>query len=219
MWVIKLGGSLASDPRLPGCLQMLATLGGGRVTVVPGGGGFADQVRHAQAHWHFDDLAAHNMAVLGMAQMAQMLHGIEPRLPLVDGEAGIREALRSGRSALWQPLSLLRQAPDELTSWDVSSDSLALWLARRLNAERLVVLKACSVDPALGFEQLAELGVLDRRFAGWARDAAFPIEVLSCSDIDALRSRLVGGDAPVPGPAPGQPLRRRWRRSARSAGC
>ena len=219
MWVIKIGGSLASDPRLPVCLQMLATLGGGRVTVVPGGGCFADLVRRAQAHWHFDDLVAHNMAVLGMAQMAQMLHGIEPRLPLVDGEAGIREALRSGRSALWQPLSLLRQAPDELTSWDVSSDSLALWLARRLNAERLVVLKACSVDPALGFEQLAELGVLDRRFAGWARDAAFPIEVLSCSDIDALRSRLVGGDAPVPGPAPGQPLRRRWRRSARSAGC
>jgi aspartokinase-like uncharacterized kinase len=37
--------------------------------------------------------------------------------------------------ALWLPLELPRDAPDMLTTWDVTSDSLALWLALRLNAD------------------------------------------------------------------------------------
>lgn len=199
MWVVKIGGSLARDPRLPHWLQMLATLGGGRVTLVPGGGPFTEAARQAQAHWGFDDLAAHNMAVLGMAQFAQMLQALEPRLPLVQHDAEIREALHAGRPALWLPLDLLRHALDELTSWDVTGDSLALWLARRLNAERLVVVKSCAIDPAASLADLVSRGVLDRRFADWARDAAFPIEVLTSSDIDRVRERLVGGAA-VDGP-------------------
>jgi aspartokinase-like uncharacterized kinase len=75
MWIVKLGGSLLRDPRLREWLQMLAEFGGGLVTVVPGGASFADAVREAQARWHFDDVVAHNMAVLAMAQTAHMLHG------------------------------------------------------------------------------------------------------------------------------------------------
>ena len=195
MWVVKIGGSMTRDPRLPHWLQMLATLGGGRVTVVPGGGAFADAARQAQAHWGVDDVAGHNMAVLAMAQVAQLLHALEPRLPLVQHDAEIREALHAGRPALWLPLPLLRSEPDEITSWDVTSDSLALWLARRLNAERLVVVKACEVDPALGLADLSARGVLDRRFAPWATEASFPIEVLGATEVDRVRERLVGGAA------------------------
>lgn len=193
MWVVKIGGSLVRDPRLPHWLQMLATIGGGRVTLVPGGGPFTEAARQAQAHWGFDDLAAHNMAVLGMAQFAQMLQALEPRLPLVQHDAEIREALHAGRPALWLPLTLLRHAPDELTSWDVTSDSIALWLARRLNAERLVIVKSCPIDATASLAELGGRGVLDTRFADWARDAAFPIEVLTSADIDRVRERLVGG--------------------------
>lgn len=200
MWVVKIGGSLTRDPRLPHWLQMLATLGGGRVTVVPGGGAFADAARQAQSHWGIDDLAAHNMAVLAMAQVAHLLQALEPRLPLVQHDAEIREALHAGRPALWLPLSLLRQQADEITTWDVTSDSLALWLARRLNAERLVVVKACEVDPALGLAELGARGVLDRRFAEWATDASFPIEVLGATEVDRVRERLMGGVA-LAGPA------------------
>lgn len=200
MWVVKIGGSMARDPRLPHWLQMLATLGGGRVTVVPGGGKFADEARQTQAHWGVDDVAGHNMAVLAMAQVAQLLHALEPRLLLVQHDAEIREALHAGRPALWLPLPLLRTQPDEITNWDVTSDSLALWLARRLHAERLVVVKACEVDPALGLAELGARGVLDRRFAEWATDASFPIEVLGATEGDRVRERLVGG-ATLAGPA------------------
>ena len=203
MWIVKLGGSLSRDARLPRWLQMLAELGRGRVVVVPGGAAFADAVRAAQRHWGFDDLTAHNMAVLAMAQTAHMLHAIEPRLVLAADEQAIRSAQHAGQAVLWMPLSLLRDAPDIITSWEVTSDSLALWLARRLNAERLVVVKACEVKRPHTLQELSAMGLVDRRFDQWAREAAFPIEVVECDDLDRVRDTLIGGTAhAVPGLLP-----------------
>lgn len=196
MWIVKLGGSLARSPSLPHWLHMVAEVGGGRVTVVPGGAAFADAVRYAQAQWRFDDLAAHNMAALAMVQTALMLHALEPRLAIARQDSDIRRALHAGRSALWMPFALLRDAPDELTSWDVTSDSLALWLARRLNAERLVVVKSCAVDPTRTLDDLGAAGVLDLRFAHWARDAAFPIEIVQSDAVAHVREELIGSARP-----------------------
>ncbi|GAB3669081.1 amino acid kinase family protein [Ramlibacter alkalitolerans] len=195
MWIVKLGGSLAHDPRLVQWLALLAELGGGRVTVVPGGGAFADAVRASQRHWHFTDLPAHNMAVLAMAQTAHLFHALEPRLALAADEAGIRRELHAGHPALWLPFGLLRDAPDLLTTWDVTSDSLALWLARVLNAERLILVKACKVPPGSSFAELSAQGVLDARFATWAREAPFPIEVVECDAMEQVRDALLGRTA------------------------
>ena len=224
MWIVKLGGSLAHDERLAHWLHMLAELGRGRVLVVPGGAAFADAVRAAQARWRFDDLTAHNMAVLAMAQTAHLLHALEPRLVLVSEEQDILRARHAGQAALWMPLTLLRDAPDMLTSWDVTSDSIALWLARRLNAERLVVVKACAVVPPHSFAKLSAIGLVDRRFAQWASDAAFPIEIVACDDLARVQDALLGGAsltdpaAPAPGEASGngqsKPARTRSRRKS-----
>lgn len=211
MWIVKLGGSLAHDPRLARWLALLAELGGGRVTVVPGGGVFADAVRTSQQHWQFADLAAHNMAVLAMAQTAHLFHALEPRLTLAADEAGIRRALHAGQPALWLPFMLLRDAPDVLTSWDVTSDSLALWLARLLNAERLVVVKACKVRSGSTLAELGADGVLDTRFDQWSRDAPFPIEVVECDAVELVRDALLGGSSlapPPPSPSPASLPRR-----------
>jgi aspartokinase-like uncharacterized kinase len=192
MWVVKLGGSLNRDALLPQWLELLCTLGRGRVTVVPGGGGFADQAREAQAHWRFDDVAAHNMAVLAMAQTAMLLRALCPNLQPAARDAEIHRHLRQGRTALWLPLELLRERADELTSWEVSSDSLALWLARRLNAERLIVVKSCAIDGAHSWQQNAAAGVLDARFSSWAEGAAFPIDLVQREEIERVRLLLMG---------------------------
>ena len=193
MWVVKLGGSLMRDACLTEWLDMLAEVGGGRVAIVPGGAAFADSVRQAQGHWRFDDLAAHNMAVLAMGQSALMLHALEPRLMLATQDDQIRSTLHAGRAALWMPLTLLRDAPDALTTWDVTSDSLALWLARRLHAERLVVVKSCTLDPAASIADLGAAGVLDARFAEWAIGADFPIDVVQRDAVGRVREDLLGG--------------------------
>ena len=198
MWIVKLGGSLSADPLLAQWLELLAQLGGGRVTVVCGGGSFADEVRRLQAHWQFDDLPAHNMAVLAMAQTAYLALGLHPKLRLAASEAALRQVLHGGHTALWLPFDQLRELPDPHTRWDNSSDSIALELARTLNAERLVLVKSCAIDPAASLDELSAAGVLDRRFPTLARGAAFPIDVFQGGELTRMRSLLLGdGRAPV----------------------
>ena len=192
MWIVKLGGSMVRDARLRDWLQMLAEYGGGLVTVVPGGAAFADAVREAQARWRFDDVAAHNMAVLAMAQTGCLLQALQPALQPARSETEMRAVLRRGRSAVWLPVELMRERADAITSWDVSSDSLALGLAQRLNAERLLLVKSCAVDPSLTHAQLAEAGVLDRRFATLAQEAALPVDILQRDELARARAMLIG---------------------------
>jgi len=192
MWVVKLGGSLTTDPVLPHWLDLLAQLGGGRVTIVCGGGTLADEVRRVQALWQFNDLAAHNMAVLAMAQTGYQLHALNPTLQLVTRKSDIANVLHKGRAAIWLPFELQRDKPDARTNWGATSDTIALDLARDLNAERLVVVKSCAIDPSHTLAQLGATGVLDEGFAGRARGVAFPIEIMEKSELPRMRSLLLG---------------------------
>jgi len=192
MWVVKLGGSLTADPALPHWLDLLAQLGGGRVTVLCGGGGLADEVRRAQALWQFNDLAAHNMAVLAMAQTGYQLHAMNPSLQLAARKADIANVLHKGRTAIWLPFELQRDEPDTRTNWGATSDTIALDLARDLNAERLVVVKSCAIDPTQSLAQLGAAGVLDEGFDSRAQGVAFPIEIMDKSELPRMRSLLLG---------------------------
>ena len=193
MWIVKIGGSLNTHPMLPAWLDLLAQCGGGRVTVVCGGGSFADEVRRAQAHWQFGDVSAHNMALLAMAQTAYMMHGLNPALQLARTKADIRRVLHNGKTALWLPYELQRDQPDAQTNWEITSDSIALDLARRLNAERLVVVKSSAIDPRASLAQLTEAGIVDQRFAALSDGAAFPIDIVHHAELGRVRELLLGG--------------------------
>jgi len=192
MWVVKIGGSLTSDPLLQPWLALLAELGGGRVTVVGGGGGFADEARRLHGLWQFNELAAHNMAVLAMVQTAYQLHALQPLLQPVARLADIPRTLQGGRTALWLPFELQRPWPDATTHWGHTSDSIALDLARQLNAERLVVVKSCEVDEMQDLAALGRAGVVDSEFAGRAAGAPFPINLLGKNDLNRMRALLLG---------------------------
>ncbi len=169
-WVVKLGGSLARSPTLPDWLATLAA-GGGRIVLVPGGGPFAAAVRTAQSSWNFDDTTAHQMALLAMQQYGLMLAGLCPELQPADRETAIRTALAAGRIPVWSPLPMAL-IPELEASWRLTSDSLAAWLARRLNADRLILVKAgtlpASDDPA----DWAAAGIVDPLFPDHARGLA-----------------------------------------------
>ena len=192
MWVVKLGGSLIADPALPQWLDLLAQLGGGRVTVVCGGGTLADEVRRVQSLWQFNDLAAHNMAVLAMAQTAYQLHALNPALQLAARRVDIAAVLHKGRAAIWLPFELQRDAPDTRTNWGASSDTIALDLACDLNAERLIIVKSCAIDPTLSLAELGTAGVLDEGFGTRANGAAFPIDIMVKSELARMRALLLG---------------------------
>jgi hypothetical protein len=127
-----------------------------------------------------------------MAQTGYQLHAMNPTLQLAASKAEIANVLHKGRAAIWLPFELQREAPDHRTHWGATSDTIALDLARELNAERLVVVKSCANDPQPTLAQLGAAGVLDEGFGEQARGAAFPIELIHKADLPRMRSMLLG---------------------------
>jgi aspartokinase-like uncharacterized kinase len=147
--VVKLGGGLLKqNGAFERVTEALATSGAGRpLLVVPGGGPFVDAVREQCRHLHIDDDTAHWMAILGMDQYAHVLAGCIRRAALVERELDIPVALAAGRIPVLAPYHWLRAADPLPHSWDVTSDSIAAWLAGDVGAARLILLKPIAGDP------------------------------------------------------------------------
>ncbi|ODU00900.1 MAG: hypothetical protein ABS89_08255 [Thiobacillus sp. SCN 63-1177] len=175
--VVKLGGSLHDSPWLAGWLDALARAGG-RVVLVPGGGPFADAVRAAQRRCRFGEAAAHRLSLLAMEQYGLMLCDLEPDLLPAATTQVIADAIAHGRTPVWLPSSMCLGAPDIPESWSVTSDSLAVWLAHHLGAEALALVKHGEGD-AGDIRALADAGLVDRAFPGFAARYAKPIHILS----------------------------------------
>lgn len=190
--VVKLGGSLAAVGRLKSWLEVVTEEGRGRCVVVPGGGYFADAVRTAQQRYRFSDRAAHRMALLAMEQYALLLHDAAPNLTLCAKEETIAKTLAAGGIPLWLPSAMVAADPGIRESWDVTSDSLAAWLARRVHASALVLVKAAPAPrPLLPPAELAALGLVDQAFP--AHVARAPFTLVYCSPGEEARLAEVIG--------------------------
>jgi aspartokinase-like uncharacterized kinase len=182
--VVRLGGSHAFSPLLRPWLAAIDAAAG-RVVVVPGGGPFADAVRSAQTAMGFDDLAAHHMALLAMAQYGFALAGLGGPFVLVDGMDGLRDVLADRRVPVWSPWPMLRDAREVPASWDVTSDSLALWLARAIGAPQVLVIKHVQVPAGATVRSLVAQGVLDAAFPGFFDAYAGAVHVAGPDDLPA----------------------------------
>jgi aspartokinase-like uncharacterized kinase len=187
--VVKLGGSLAETASLPGWLAALEG-GRGRAVVVPGGGAFADAVREEQRRHRFADRAAHRMGLLAMEQYGLMLADLLPCLAPCRDEAAIRAALAAGEVALWLPYEMAAADRAIPESWDVTSDSLAAWLAERLGAARLVLVKSVAASPPLEPATLAAAGMVDAAFPRFLAAAGAELDWAGPGDEDRLRRLL-----------------------------
>lgn len=185
--IVKLGGSLAAAGTLGRWLDVLLARGAGRCVVVPGGGTFAEAVREGQRRHGFSDRAAHRMALLAMEQYALLLLDMAPALRPAESAPEIAASLAEGRVALWFPRRMVEADPAIAASWDVTSDSLAAWLARRLGARRLVLVKSAPPPPPpLSARRLAALGLVDAAFPAYAEGAAFRLDYCGPGDQDRL---------------------------------
>ena len=130
-YVVKVGGSLADI--LPDLVQVLLEAQK-KILIVPGGGGGADWVRTIDP----DPDAAHWMAISAMEQYGHLISSFG--IPAVDQLSEI------DRPSVLLPYCLLRREDPLPHTWDVTSDTIAAWVAWRTGLP-LIVLK--SVDGLL----------------------------------------------------------------------
>jgi len=189
--VVKLGGSLATAGTLRPWLDAIHETGAGRCVVVPGGGVFADAVRSAQRALVFSDAAAHAMALLAMEQYAHVVADLQPSWRLCAWAGDIEAALAEGRVAVWLPRAMIAADADVAASWDVTSDSLAAWLALRLRASHLVLVKSAPMPPPpLSASRLAELGLVDAAFPAYLLKAGCSLDYCGPGDERRLAEAL-----------------------------
>jgi dihydroneopterin aldolase len=159
--VVKLGGSTAYRAEMREWLDVLAG-SPMPLVIVPGGGPFADQVRKAQAEMGFSDQVAHFMAILAMEQMGLALLDMNKRLAPARTVDEIGAVQGEGKLPVWLPSQMCDAAAEISQSWDVTSDSLAAWLAERIGAEALLLVKQTDAFEAINdIGELAAAGIVD----------------------------------------------------------
>lgn len=100
------------------------------VLIVPGGGPFADVVRHYSGSLSND--AAHWMAVLAMEQYAFYLAG-GTGCRLIDDAIDMPRGV-----SILLPFKMVYENDPLRHSWDVTSDAIAAWIAGTLEADLVV---------------------------------------------------------------------------------
>src|SRR5256886_10531167 len=77
-------------------------------------------------------------------------HVLAARLPgavLVEQQAEIAAARQAGRLPVLAPYRWVRAADPLPHTWEITSDSIAAWLAGMLGARRIVLIKPAGGDP------------------------------------------------------------------------
>jgi len=167
--VAKVGGSLLDWPELPGRLaDALDRWRDSRLILLAGGGAAADAVRALDRAHHLGDGPAHALALRALDLTAHALAAIVPVLDVVESPDDCGPVWRAGRLpvlAARRWLEAEERAGRGLPhSWDVTSDSIAAYLACRLGPSALVLLKSAPLPPGTDRATAARLGLVDPAF-------------------------------------------------------
>jgi 5-(aminomethyl)-3-furanmethanol phosphate kinase len=146
--VVKIGGSLLGNAnalaRTLSALEIVAEAH--TILIIPGGGPFADAVRAIDERHSLTNDDAHWMAVLGMDQFAIFLVSKIQQTELVYRRGEIARAHARHRAPVLAPYRWMREADPLPHSWDVTSDSIAAWIAGEVGARRLILIKPDAHD-------------------------------------------------------------------------
>jgi 5-(aminomethyl)-3-furanmethanol phosphate kinase len=193
--IVKLGGSLAHTPQFAAWLEALAAWGGPLI-LVPGGGVFADCVRAAQGAMGFNDTAAHRMALNAMGQFGIALAAYSDAFTLAASRAELDSALGGGEIPVWLPEKMVLGASDVPKCWEVTSDSLAAWLARTYSARRLLLIKASDLAAPGSARDLAADKIVDPLFPRFAAQSRAEVWLAGPASLTGAASVLQGGGMP-----------------------
>jgi 5-(aminomethyl)-3-furanmethanol phosphate kinase len=173
--VVKVGGGVG-DEALPALCRALGELGRRHpLLVVPGGARFADAVRDADRRFGLHAATSHRMAILGMEQFGWLLSEL---IPGAERSADVAR-VGAGRTTVLLPAALALDALP--ASWGVTSDSIAAWVAGRIGAGRLVLVKAVDGPVADLVDEYLPTVLARARFETWViggRDPARLAELL-----------------------------------------
>lgn len=187
-WAIKIGGSLYDSPYLIEWLNVIDQYSSAEIVIIPGGGPFADLVRRTDEKYQLNPIHSHNMAVMGMQQYAFLLASLCPMMILTKTINEVHAAWEKSKVAIWEPYKMISEECELEKTWDVTSDSLAVWLANKLGVKNLLLVK--SSEYVLEEKDISELinnNCIDSYFKNLVNSAGVCPRVMHRSEINKFK--------------------------------
>lgn len=154
-WVVKLGGSLFHEDAVKFCKSLV----GKNILVVCGGGEFANKIREYDAEMEFSDSVSHKTAILCMDILGMLVvdkvDGAEAVYSLEDA----KKVLNDGKLPILLPSRLFEYLDPLEHSWNVTSDSIAVYISWLLKTKILIVTNVDGIytdDPSLDGAELIQ---------------------------------------------------------------
>lgn len=193
MIVVKIGGSLLHRTKeLVKAITDYSNESGNKVLIVPGGSVFAYTVRRVNASQE----ASHWMAVLAMEQYGYYL-GDGNEVKLID-DLNVED-----RVSIFLPYDLVKKKDELPHTWDVTSDTIAAWVAHQLKARFIKVTDVDGVylngvlQKELHASELAGIETcVDKELPRFLMENSMDCEIINgnCPGrlINALRGNVIG---------------------------
>jgi 5-(aminomethyl)-3-furanmethanol phosphate kinase len=172
--IVKVGGSLLDWPELPARLldflkQRRISHAGVHHVLMGGGGDFADSVRRYDRIHRFSDREGHFLAVQAMSLTCTVLFCLLRNCRGVETLAMLDEDWPPDEIPLLMPSSALEELQFDRRkpmpySWDVTSDTLAAWIASELPGRSLVLMKSAALPAGATRDHAAQLKLVDPYF-------------------------------------------------------
>ena len=151
-----------------------------KFVVIPGGSVFADLVRELQKKLGFNDDVAHWLAIKAMEVYGTYIKSLDDLgiTVEVDNLIEVYDAVSRGGIPIFMPYKILKTLNELPHSWDVTSDSIAIYIAELLRA--CMVILAKPVD-----------GILDKQGNLIKKITKTDLQQLSTDVIDSYTMELL----------------------------
>ena len=193
--VARIGDGLAATPHLKVWLDALAAWPGALV-IAPGAGPFGVSARGAVQAMELNAVVAQRIALMAMDQYAVALAAVRPSPVIADADDVLRAAIAARRIAIWAPARMAAAATDIPATSEISSDSLACWLAGKLGAAHLLLIEEADPPTPVSTAWLAKRAMVDARFPDFAALAGCPIWIAGPGACVGAEDVLASGAMP-----------------------
>lgn len=142
--IVKIGGKILKNPKdLKSTISQLDLLCEKRIIqniiIIPGGGSYANFVRFIDDKLKIGDDLSHWMAIYAMNQNGKDLCEKYPKIRLLDNFNELKNLTHELN--IFLPFNFLYQTDELPHSWNVTSDSITLYLAHKLELDIVYLIK------------------------------------------------------------------------------
>lgn len=135
--VVKIGGSLFPEyvDKLCDCFKKTDE----PLVLVNGGGDLANQIRKYNDKYNYSDDVNHWIAIECMNIIGKLIADKNNNIELITELNEIKEIHNKNKIPLLLTYDLLKKEDPLIHSWNITSDSIACWIASKLNAKLLIL--------------------------------------------------------------------------------